>query len=88
MNYGQRFVILYRTQGSRPSPWKEMQKSKMVVWGGLRNSCEKKRSKRQRRKGKTYPLNAEFQRIARRDKKAFLSDKCKQIEEKTERETD
>ena len=28
-------------------------------------------------------LNAEFQRIARRDKKAFLSDQCKEIEEKT-----
>ena len=33
------------------------------------------------RKGKIYPLNAEFQRIARRDKKAFLSDQCKEIEE-------
>jgi len=31
---------------------KEMQKSKMAVWGGLANSCEKKRSKKQRRKGK------------------------------------
>ena len=40
-----------------------------------------KRSKRQRRKGKIYPLNAEFQRIARRDKKAFLSDQCNEIEE-------
>ena len=30
---------------------KEMQKSKMAVWGGLTNSCEKKRSKKQRRKG-------------------------------------
>ena len=41
-----------------------------------------KKSKRQRRKGKIYPfLNAEFQRIARRDKKAFLSDQCKEIEE-------
>ena len=29
-------------------------------------------------------LNAEFQRIARRDKKAFLSDQCKEIEDKTE----
>ena len=29
-----------------------MQKSKMAVWGGLTNSCEKKRSKKQRRKGK------------------------------------
>ena len=28
-----------------------------------------------------YPLNAEFQRIAGRDKKAFLSDQCKEIEE-------
>ena len=40
-----------------------------------------KRSKKQRRKVKTFPLNAEFQRIARRDKKAFLSDQCKEIEE-------
>ena len=51
----------------------------MAVWGGLTNSCEKKRSKKQRRKGKI--LNAEFQRRARRDKKAFLSDQCKEIEE-------
>ena len=35
---------------------KEMQKGKMVVWGGLTNSWERKRSKRQRRKGKTYPF--------------------------------
>ena len=53
----------------------------MVVWGGLTNSYEKKRSERQRRKGKIYHLNAEFQRTARRDKKAFLSDQCKEIEE-------
>ena len=45
----------YMRQGSRPSPHgKEMQKSKMAVWGGLTNSCEKKRSKKQRRKGKIY----------------------------------
>ena len=74
MNYGMRFVKLYRRQGLRPSPWKEMQKSKMAVWGGLTNSCEKKRSEKQRRKGKIKHLNAEFQRIARKDKKAFLSD--------------
>ena len=58
-----------------------MQKSKMAVRGGLKNSCEKKRSEKQRRKGKIYQLNAEFQRTARRDKKAFLSDQCKEIEE-------
>ena len=53
----------------------------MAVWGGLKNSCEKKRGEKQRRKGKNNHLNAEFQRIARRDKKAFLSDQCKEIEE-------
>ena len=57
-----------------------MQESKMAVWGGLTNSCEKKRSERQRRKEKYKYLNAEFQRIARRDKKAFLSNQCKEIE--------
>ena len=51
MNYGLRFVALYRRQGSRPSHRKEMQKSKMAVWGGLTNSCEKKRSEKKRRKG-------------------------------------
>ena len=60
---------------------KEMQKSKMAVWEGLTNSCEKKRSKKQRTKERYKHLNAEFQRIARRDKKAFLSDQCKEIEE-------
>ena len=40
-----------------------------------------KRSEKQRRKGRYSHLNAEFQRIARRDKKAFLSDQCKEIEE-------
>ena len=58
-----------------------MQRSKMTVFGGLTNSCEKKRSKKQRRKERYSHLNAEFQRIARRDKKAFRSDQCKEIEE-------
>ena len=31
---------------------KKWQKSKMAVWGGLTNSCEKRRSEKQRRKGK------------------------------------
>ena len=55
MNYGLRFVTLYKRQRSRPSPWKKMQKRKMAVWAGLTNSCEKKRSKKQRRKGKVFP---------------------------------
>ena len=54
----------------------------MAVWGGLTNSCEKKRNKNQGEKERYTHLNAEFQRITRRDKKTFLSDQCKQIEEK------
>ena len=56
MNYGRRFVTLYRRQGSDHPHRKEMQKSKMAVWRGLTNSCEKKRSKKQRRKGKINPF--------------------------------
>ena len=52
MNYGMKFVTLYRSQGSRPSPWKRNAKSKMAVWGGLTNNCEKKRGEKPRRKGK------------------------------------
>ena len=54
-----------------------MQKSKVAVWGGLTNSCEKKRGEKER----NTHLNAEFQSIARRDKKASLSDQCKEMEE-------
>ena len=43
--------------GIKTIAWgKKMQKSKMAVWGGLTNSCEKKRSKKQRRKGKIFPF--------------------------------
>ena len=53
MNYGMRFMTLYRRQGSGPSPWKRnAKKGKLAVWGGLTNSCEKKRSEKQRRNGK------------------------------------
>ena len=37
-NYGWRFMTLYRSQGSRPSPRKRNEKGKMVVQGGLINS--------------------------------------------------
>ena len=46
----------------------------MAVWGGLTNSSEKKRSKKKGEKERYKHLNAEFQRIARRDKKAFFRD--------------
>ena len=53
----------------------------MVVWGGLAKSWEKKRHESQGEKKRYIHLNAEFQRIARRDKKAFISEQCKEIEE-------
>ena len=53
----------------------------MTVWGGPTNSCEKKRSISKGEKERYKHLNAVFQRIARRDKKAFLSDQGKEIEE-------
>ena len=46
------FVTLYRRQGARPSPRNRNAKNKMAVLGGLTNSCEKNRSKKQKRKGK------------------------------------
>ena len=53
----------------------------MAVWGGLTNICEKREVKSKGEKEKYTHLNADFQRIARRDKKAFLSDQCKETEE-------
>ena len=81
MNYGWRYVTLYRRQESRPSQEKEMQKSKMAVWGAFTNGCEKKGAKSKGEKERYSHLNAEFQRIARREKNAFHSDQCKEIEE-------
>ena len=53
----------------------------MAVRGGLTNRCERREAKRKGEKERYKHLNSEFQRIARRDKKAFLSDQCKEIEE-------
>jgi len=75
-------MTLYRRQGSDHPQEKEVQKDKMVVWGGLTNGCgKKKKVKSKGEKEKYTNLNAEFQRIARRDKKAFLGDQGKEIEE-------
>ena len=60
---------------------KERQKCRIVDWGGLTNIWKKKRSKSKGEKERYIHLNAEFQRMVRKDKKAFLSDQCKEIEE-------
>ena len=51
-NYWQRFMTFYRSQGSRASPRKRNVKRQKRCLKRLTNSCEKKRGKRQRRKGK------------------------------------
>ena len=54
----------------------------MAVWEGITNSCKRREAKSKGEKEKYTHLNAEFLRIATRDKKAFLSDQCKEIEGK------
>ena len=53
----------------------------MAVWGGLQIAVKRREVKSKGEKEKYKHLNAEFQRITRREKKAFLSDQCKEIEE-------
>ena len=82
MNYEQRFVTLYRRQGSRPSPWKRnAKKAKWLSEEVLQIAVKRREVKSKGEKKRYKHLNVEFQRIARRDKKAFLSDQCKEIEE-------
>ena len=81
MNYGWRFMTLYKRQGSRPSPWKRNAKKAKWLSGEAIQIAVKREAKSKGEKERYQHLNAEFQRIARRDKKAFLSDQCKEIEE-------
>ena len=53
----------------------------MAVSGGLTKAVKRREAKSKGGKERYTHLNTEFQRIARRDKKAFLSDQCKEIEE-------
>ena len=82
MNYGWRFMTLYRRQGSRPSPWKRnAKKAKWLSEEALQIAVKRREAKSKGEKERYSHLNSEFQRIARRSKKAFLSDQCKEIEE-------
>ena len=82
MNYGWRFVTLYRRQESRSSPRKRnAKKAKWLSEEVLQIALKRREVKSKGEKQRYTQLNAEFQRIARRDKKAFLSDQCKEIEE-------
>ena len=61
---------------------KKCKKAKWLSEEALQIAVEKREMKNKGEKERYTHLNAEFQRIARRDKKAFLSDQCKKIEEK------
>ena len=81
MNYGQRFVTLYRRQGSTIPMEKKCKKAKWLSGEALQIAVKRREAKDKGEKEIYTHLSAEFQRIARRDKKAFLSDQCKEIEE-------
>ena len=74
MKYGWRLVTLYRRQGSRPSPWKRNAKKQSGCLKALQIAVKRREVKSKGEMERYIYLNAEFQRIARRDKKAFLSD--------------
>ena len=82
MNYGQSFMTLYKRQESRPFPRKgNAKKAKWLSEEALKIAVKRRKAKSKGEKERYIYLNAEFQRIARRDKKDFLSDQCKEIEE-------
>ena len=75
-------MTLYRRQGSRPSPWeKKCKKAKWLSGEALQIAVKRREVKSKGEKKRYKQLKAEFQRIARRDKKAFVSNQCKEIEE-------
>ena len=60
---------------------KKCRKAKWLFEEALQRAVKRREVKGKEEKERNTHLNAEFQRIARRDKKAFLSDQCQEIEE-------
>jgi len=81
MNYGWRFVTLYRRQGSISSSWKKKAKKQCLSGEPLQIAVKRRKVKSKGEKERYKHMNAEFQRIPRRDKKAFLSNQCQEVEE-------
>ena len=72
---------MYSRQGSRPSPKKKKcKKAKWLSEEALQIAVKRREVKSKGKKERYTHLNAEFQRIERRVKKAFLSDQCKEID--------
>ena len=82
MNYGQRFHDIVQETGIKTIPMeKKCKKAKWLSKEALQTAVKRRKVKSKGEKERYTHLSAEFQRIARRDKKAFLSDHCKEIEE-------
>ena len=74
-NYGQWFLTLYRRNGSKSSPIeRNIKKAKWLPQEALQIAEKRRDAKGKGEKERKNYLNAVFQRTARRDKKAFLSD--------------
>ena len=86
MNYGRKFVTctmdIVQETGIKTIPMeKKCKKAKWLSEENLQIAVKRREVKSKGEKERYTHLNAELQRIARRDKKAFLSDQCKEIEE-------
>ena len=81
MNYGMRFVTLYRRRIKTIPMEKKCKKAKWLSGEALQIAVKRRDVKSKGEKERYKHLNAEFQRLARRDKKAFLSDQCKEMKE-------
>ena len=81
MNYRWRFVTLYRTGIKTIPKKKKCKKAKWLSEEAFHIAVKRREVKSKGEKERYTHMNAEFQRIARRDKKAFLSDQGKEIEE-------
>ena len=78
MNYGRRFTTLQET-GIKTIPMeKKCKKAKWLSEEASQTAMKRRDTKNKEEKESCAHLNAEFQRIARRDKKAFLSNQCKE----------
>ena len=73
--------IVQETEARASTKKKKCKKAKWLSEEALQIAVKRREAKSKGGKERYKHLNAEFQRTARRDKKAFLSDQCKEIEE-------
>ena len=81
MNYGWRYDIVQEAGIKTIPKKKKCKKAKWLSEEALQIAVKRREAKSKGEKERYSHLNAEFQRIAGSDKKAFVSDQCKEIEE-------